>query len=74
MCLCVCVCERDRQTECVHEKVFVCVYLCVFVCIYLCVCVCNTQLSVFQASWYVHSTLFHLCQQFNKVGAHAFPR
>ncbi|KAK7465202.1 hypothetical protein BaRGS_00037631 [Batillaria attramentaria] len=27
-----------------------------------------------QASWYVHSTLFQLCQRFNKIGAHAFPR
>ncbi|KAL8616686.1 hypothetical protein ACOMHN_031668 [Nucella lapillus] len=27
-----------------------------------------------QASWYVHSALFQLCQKFNKVGAHAFPR
>ncbi|XP_025076664.1 conserved oligomeric Golgi complex subunit 1-like [Pomacea canaliculata] len=27
-----------------------------------------------QASWHVHSTLFHLCQQLNRVGSHAFPR
>ncbi|KAK7116850.1 conserved oligomeric Golgi complex subunit 1-like isoform X2 [Littorina saxatilis] len=27
-----------------------------------------------QASWYVHATLFQICQRFNKVGAHAFPR
>ncbi|XP_076443565.1 conserved oligomeric Golgi complex subunit 1-like isoform X2 [Babylonia areolata] len=27
-----------------------------------------------QASWFVNSALFQLCQKFNKVGAHAFPR